>query len=52
MGVAAVEGLLEGKSSVMAGIRANQVLYTPFKEAIRKHYELEAHLLKTAEILA
>lgn len=52
MGVAAVEGLLEGKSSVMAGIRANQVLYTPFKEAIRKHCELEPHLLKTAEILA
>lgn len=52
MGVAAIDGLLEGKSSVMAGIRANQVLYTPLEEAIKKHQEVDAHLLKTAELLA
>jgi 6-phosphofructokinase 1 len=52
LGVAAVEGLLEGKSSVMAGIKANQIVYTPFEEAIVKHNELEPHLVKTSEILA
>ncbi|MCU0328105.1 MAG: 6-phosphofructokinase [Chitinophagales bacterium] len=52
LGVAAIDGLLEGKSSVMAGIKANNVLYTPFEEAIKKHNELDAHLIKTAQILA
>jgi hypothetical protein len=36
----------------MAGIKANQVHYTPFEEAIQKRNELDAHLLKTATILA
>jgi len=52
LGVAAIDGLLEGKSTVMAGIKANQVVYTPFIEAIKKHNELEAHLIKTSNILA
>ncbi|MBL7788727.1 MAG: 6-phosphofructokinase [Chitinophagales bacterium] len=52
LGVAAIDGLLEGKSSVMAGIKANQVVYTPFVDAIKKHNELEPHLIKTSNILA
>jgi 6-phosphofructokinase 1 len=52
MGVAAVEGLLEGKSSVMAGIKANQIVYTLFEEAVKKREQLEPHLIKTASILA
>jgi 6-phosphofructokinase 1 len=52
LGVAAIEGLLEGQNAVMAGIKANQVHYTPFEEAIQKRNELDAHLLKTATILA
>lgn len=52
MGVAAVEGLLEGKSSVMAGIKANQIVYTFFDEAVKKREQLEPHLLKTTSILA
>ncbi|MCE2963751.1 MAG: 6-phosphofructokinase [Chitinophagales bacterium] len=52
LGVAAIDGLLEGKSSVMAGIKANQVVYTPFVEAIKKHNELDPHLIKTSNLLA
>jgi 6-phosphofructokinase 1 len=52
LGVAAIDGLIEGKSSVMAGIKANQVVYTPFVEAIKKHNELEAHLIRTSNLLA
>ena len=52
LGIAAIDGLLEGKSSVMAGIKSNQIVYTPFVEAIKKHNELEAHLIKTSNLLA
>jgi 6-phosphofructokinase 1 len=34
MGVAAVEGLLSGKKSVMAGVVNDQLVYYPFEEAI------------------
>lgn len=52
LGVAAVEGLLEGKSDVMAGLRSNKVVYTPIQEAIKKHNEIDEELIKVAEILA
>ncbi len=52
LGVASVEALLEGKTNVMAGIRSNKVVYTPFEEAIIKHNEIDRKLLRVAEMLA
>lgn len=52
LGVAAVEGLLNGKSQVMAGIRSNKVVYTPFEEAIQKHNTINKELIRIAQILA
>lgn len=52
LGVAGVEGLLEGKTDMMAGMRSNKVVYTPIKEAIKKHNEIDQELIKVAKILA
>lgn len=52
LGVAAVEGLLENKSNVMAGSRSNKIVYTPIEEAIKKHNEIDKELIKVAKILA
>lgn len=52
LGLAAVEGLLEGKSAVMAGIRGNEVVFTPIEEAIKKHNEIDKDLIRVSEILA
>lgn len=52
LGVAAVEGILEGKTNVMAGLRSNKVVYTPIEEAIKKHNEIDQELIKVANILA
>jgi len=52
LGYGAVVGLLEGKTNVMAGIRGNELTYTPIEEAIKKHNEIDNELVKIAEILA
>lgn len=52
LGYGAVEGLRLGYFNVMAGIRANQLVFTPIDEAVRKRNELDAELLKISEILA
>lgn len=52
LGIAAVEGLLEGRSNQMAGIRSNKVVYTDFEEAIQKHNEIDKELIRVADILA
>jgi 6-phosphofructokinase 1 len=52
LGVGAVDGLLAGKNDVMAGIRANQLVYTPIEEAIKKHNDIDLDLLRVAKILS
>ncbi|MXV37958.1 6-phosphofructokinase [Flavobacteriaceae bacterium Ap0902] len=52
LGIGAVEGLLEGKRNVMAGIRSNNLMFTPFNEAIQKHNEIDQELIRVADILA
>lgn len=52
LGFSSVEALLAGKTGVMAGIRNNNVQYTPFQEAIRKSKPLNKELLRMAHILA
>ncbi len=52
MGIGAVEGLLAGKSNVMAGIENNQLVYTSFDDAINKEKPIQADLIKMVEILS
>ena len=52
LGVAAVEGLLEGRRDEMVGIANNKVSHTPFAEAISKGRVLDDDLLRIAHILS
>jgi 6-phosphofructokinase 1 len=52
LGVAAVEGLLEGKTDVMVGVSNNKILHTPFDEAISKGQILDDDLLRISHILS
>ncbi|EKB51263.1 6-phosphofructokinase [Cecembia lonarensis] len=51
-GMAAVEGLLEGKSNCMAGVVNGEVVYTPFEDCIGKPKQLKEDHLKLIEILS
>lgn len=51
LGVAAVEGLLEGKSNVMVGIRSNRLKFTPLSETILQHNEINKELIRISKIL-
>jgi 6-phosphofructokinase 1 len=52
MGVAAVEGLLEGKKAVMVGIKDNKMVYNDFDSIISKHHEIDGESLRLAKILS
>jgi 6-phosphofructokinase 1 len=52
LGVAAVEGLMEGKYDVMAGMINNKVVYTPIVKAIVDDKEMDDEDLRVAEILS
>ncbi len=52
MGVAAVEGLLEGRSAVMVGVRENKIVYNDFETIISKHHEIDEESLRLAKILS
>lgn len=52
LGYGAVMGLMKGLTNVMAGMRSNQLVYTPVQDAIGKHNEINQDLLQIAEILA
>ncbi|KQT16417.1 6-phosphofructokinase [Chryseobacterium sp. Leaf404] len=52
LGFGAVVGLMEGQTNVMAGMRSNDIVYTPIEEAIKKHNEINKDLLLISEILS
>ncbi|MCB0566081.1 MAG: 6-phosphofructokinase [Phaeodactylibacter sp.] len=52
LGFHAVEGLLEGRENVMAGLVNNKIKFTPLKEAIVKPKRPDKELIRMAEILA
>lgn len=52
LGVAAVEGLLEGNKAVMAGILNNKVCFTPLSEVIAKIQHADEDLIRIAKILS
>lgn len=52
LGVAAVEGLLDGQTDVMAGVMNNKIAYTPLEEAISRGRQVDEDLIRIADILA
>jgi 6-phosphofructokinase 1 len=52
LGVAAVEGLMQGKKNVMAGIINNEVVYTSFKETITLQKPIHPDLIRLVDILS
>jgi 6-phosphofructokinase 1 len=52
LGLAAVEGLIEGRSNVAAGIINRKLVYTPIEEAITKKKPYNKELVRMIEILS
>lgn len=52
MGYAAVNALIEGRTQVMVGLENQEIIYTPFEQAIKQHAPLDIHLLEMAKILS
>ena len=52
IGSAAVDGLLHGKKGVAAGVVNNEIIYTPFKEAVKKNKPITEGLVHLAKILS
>lgn len=51
LGLAAVEGLVDGKSNVMAGIIDDEVIYTSFKLAISKSKPISSELMRLVKVM-
>jgi 6-phosphofructokinase 1 len=52
MGVAAIEGLIAGKSDAMVGIRDNKMVYNDFNKIMTQHHEIDAEALRISKILS
>ena len=52
MGVAAIEGLLNGERDVMVGIRNNQIVYNDFDTIMKHHHEIDSEALRISKILS
>ena len=52
MGVATVEGLLNGQKDVMVGYKDNKVVFNPYDFVTDKHHELDSELLRISKILS
>jgi 6-phosphofructokinase 1 len=52
MGVAAVEGLLNGKTDVMVGVNDKKMVYNKFDDIMTKHHVIDSESLRIAKILS
>jgi 6-phosphofructokinase 1 len=52
MGVAAVEGVLQGRHDVMVGIRNNKMVFNSFDTIVNHQHEIDGDLLRIAKILS
>ncbi|MDR0421655.1 MAG: 6-phosphofructokinase [Proteiniphilum sp.] len=50
MGIAAIQALMENQRNVMIGIRENEIVYVPFKRAIKKDREISEEMLSVLRI--
>ncbi len=52
MGIAAVEGLLQGQKDVMVGVRENRIVYNDFTTIMTSKHEIDSEALRIAKILS
>ena len=52
LGVAALEGLLEGRTHEMAGLVNNHIVFTPFSQTHKHNVDINEGLLRIAHILS
>lgn len=52
MGVAAIEGLLNGQNDVMVGIKDNKIVYNSFDTIINNHHAIDPEYLRISKILS
>lgn len=52
LGLGALEGLINGQANVMAGIVNNQLVYTPFRDTIKKGKPISDDLIRMVRILS
>jgi 6-phosphofructokinase 1 len=52
MGIASVEGLLNGEKDVMVGIRNNVIVYNDFSTIMNHIHEIDSESLRIAKILS
>lgn len=52
LGSAAVKGLIEGRTNVMAGLGGREIIFTPLDEVLTKKRELDSTMIKIAEELS
>jgi 6-phosphofructokinase 1 len=52
MGYAAVNALMAGETQVMIGLENQEIIYTPFANAIKEHAPLDKKMMDMAKILA
>lgn len=52
LGYGAISMLLKGKKDIMVGLVNKELVYTPFKNAIKQHQSLDKRLLEIARILS
>jgi 6-phosphofructokinase 1 len=52
MGIAAVEGLRDGKMDVMVGVRNSEMVYNDFDMIMTRHHEIDSESLRIAKILS
>ncbi len=52
LGVASVEGLLEGRKNMMVGIVNNKIQFTNFNEITKSKYNINKNLMRIADILS
>lgn len=50
MGIAAIQAFVENQRNVMIGIRENEIVYVPFKRAVKKEREISDELLEVLRI--
>lgn len=51
LGLAAVEGLIDGKTNVMAGVINHKIVYTSFKLAISKSKPIDTELIRLVDVM-
>ncbi len=52
MGVAAVEGLIQGRNNAMVGMRNNQIVFNDFETIMGSRHEIDQEALRISKILS